>query len=163
MNMFNMGMRKLALQPELQNELRGNKEKIESFVEEMLRTESSVQALLRVATRDIKFEGTVIPKGSNVVLSIGAANRDPARWTDPDDFHLDRPECRRHMAFGYGRHACIGMQLARREMQIAFRILLDRLHDIRLTTTEEETNQLPLPFHRGLTNLQIRFKAEVRG
>src|SRR5258708_6177879 len=83
----------------------------------ILRLEGSVQGLLRVARRDIEIDGVLIPKGANVVLCAGSANRDPARWEDPESFKLDRPECRRHLTFGHGRHACVGMQLARREMQ----------------------------------------------
>lgn len=159
MNMLTAGMRRLALSAELQDGLRGDAAKIDRFVEELLRFEGSVQGLLRVATRDVELHGTLIPKGANVVLCVGAANRDEARWDDADAFRLDRPEGNRHLAFGYGRHACIGMQLARRELKIAFRVLLDRLREIRLAVPESEIVQLPLPFHRGVGNLPLRFSA----
>jgi cytochrome P450 len=99
----------------------------------------------------------VIPKGANVVLCGGAANRDDARWQNPDEFKLDRPDGHRHLTFGHGRHACVGMKLARRELKIAFRVLLDRLHDIRLAVPDDQIVQLPLPFHRGIANLPIKF------
>ena len=159
LNMLNNGMRKLAVSPELQRELRGNGEKIDQFVEEMLRIDGSVQAVCRVALADFDIAGTRIPKGAKVILAVGSANRDAALWNDPEEFHLDRSEETRHIAFGYGRHVCIGMHLARRELQIAFRILLDRLHDIRLAVPEQQLEQLPMPFFRAIGKLPIRFSA----
>ena len=159
LNMLTAGMRRLALSPELQKEIRGDETKIEKFVEELLRLEGSVQGLLRVAKCDIELAGTVIPKGANVVLCGGAANRDDARWESPEELRLDRPEGHRHLTLGHGRHACVGMKLARRELKIAFRVLLDRLLDIRLSVPEDQIVQLPLPFHRGIANLPIKFKS----
>ena len=157
LNMLSMAMRKLALNPAMQDEIRGDPVKIEGFIEEMLRTEGSVQGLLRVATRDIEFEGVTIPRGADVVLCAGSANRDAARWECPEEFRIDRKEGRRHLTFGYGRHLCVGMQLARREMQVAFRILLDRMRDIQLAMPENSIEQFPLPFHRGIANLRLNF------
>jgi cytochrome P450 len=158
MNMLAMGMRKLATEPALQQELRVHPDRIPQFVEEMLRLEGSVQALLRVATRDLEFAGTHIPKGANVVLCSGSANRDEQRFNDPDSFRLDRKNTPRHMTFGYGRHACIGMHLARRELNIAFAALLARCKDIQLAGSPAEIEQLPLPFHRAINRLPIRFQ-----
>ena len=160
-NMLASCMHKLVLCPELQDELRGNNDRIEAFVEEMLRLESSVQGLPRVATCDIEIAGVTIPNGSNIVLCPPAANRDPVRWPQADEFHLDRPDGNRHIAFGHGRHACFGIQLARRELQIAMRIFLDRLRDIRLANPDEPVRHLPVPFFREIANLSIRFTPEA--
>src|SRR5690606_19312639 len=116
MNMLTAGLFKLATNPDLQDELRTKPELIPQFTEEMLRLEGSVQALLRVATRDVEVDGTVIPAGANVILSTGSANRDESFWERADEFRLDRANGRRHMTFGHGRHVCIGMHLARREL-----------------------------------------------
>ena len=156
-NMLNNGMRKLAVSPQLQTELRGNGDKIDQFIEEMLRIDGSVQAVCREALADFEVAGTLIPKGAKVILAVGSANRDAALWKDPEEFHLNRSEETRHIAFGYGRHVCIGMHLARRELQIAFRILLDRLHDIRLAVPEQQLEQLPMPFFRAIARLPLRF------
>jgi cytochrome P450 len=156
MNMLAMGMRKLATDPALQSELRAHPEKVGAFVEEMLRLEGSVQALLRVATRDIDIGGTVIPKGANVALCSGSANRDEKQWPDADAFRLDRKNGNRHVTFGYGRHSCIGMHLARRELVIAFTSLLAAFSDIRLSVPEETIEQVPLPFHRAIARLPIK-------
>jgi len=158
MNMLAMGMRKLATDPSLQAQLRANTAAIQPFVEEMLRLEGSVQALLRVATRDIELEGVVIPKGSNVVLCSGSANRDERHWSDAETFRLDRKDGNRHLTFGYGRHSCIGMHLARRELNIAFRALLKRLGNITLAVPASEIEQVPLPFHRAIASLPVRFE-----
>jgi cytochrome P450 len=157
MNMLAMGMRKLATEPELQAHLRAHPEAVPQFVEEMLRLEGSVQALLRVASRDLEVDGVRIPKGANVVLSSGSANRDEAHWSCAQEFRLDRKDGNRHMTFGYGRHSCIGMHLARRELGIAFTRLLARLSNIALAVPSSEVEQVPLPFHRGIAALPIRY------
>jgi cytochrome P450 len=158
MNMLAMGMRKLAGEPELQSELRRHPDKVPAFVEEMLRLEGSVQALLRVATKDLLVDGIAIPRGANVVLCSGSANRDETQWSDPDSFRLDRKGGKRHLTFGYGRHSCIGMHLARRELVVAFTTLLARLRDIRLAVPASEVHQVPLPFHRAIERLPVKFE-----
>ncbi len=162
MNMLAMGMRKLATVPALQTELRAHPEKVRQFVEEMLRLEGSVQALLRVATRDLDIDGVTIPKGANVVLCSGAANRDEQRWDDPETFRLDRKNGNRHLTFGYGRHSCVGMHLARRELNIAFTEILARLNNISLSIPAADVVQVPLPFHRAIERLPVRFEAVQR-
>jgi cytochrome P450 len=157
MNMLTAGLFKLATNPDLQDELRTKPELIPQFTEEMLRLEGSVQALLRVATRDVEVDGTVIPAGANVILSTGSANRDESFWERADEFRLDRANGRRHMTFGHGCHVCIGMHLARRELNVAYRILLERLRNISLAVPANEIEQLPLPFHRAIARLPLRF------
>jgi cytochrome P450 len=162
MNMLTAGLRKLANTPELQAELRREPHKVPLFTEELLRLEGSVQALLRVATCDVEIDNVRIPKGANVVLCTGSANRDDAYWKDAAEFRLDRPNGRRHMTFGHGRHACIGMHLARQELNTAFRVLLERLNDIRLAIPDSAVEQVPLPFHRSVVALPLRFEASER-
>jgi cytochrome P450 len=161
MNMLAMGMRRLATDQTMQSELRAHPEKISAFVEEMLRLEGSVQALLRVATRDIEISGTVIPKGANVALCSGSANRDEQQWDNAGEFRLDRKNGNRHVTFGYGRHSCIGMHLARRELNIAFKSLLKAFTNISLAVPAEQIHQVPLPFHRAITSLPVRLEAAL--
>lgn len=162
MNMLSAGLRELANSPELQDELRRDPDKVPRFTEELLRLQGSVQALLRVATRDMEIDGTQIPKGANVVLCTGSANRDEQFWSNAEEFRLDRPDGRRHMTFGHGRHVCIGMHLARRELNIAFRVILERLNHIRLAIDDSAVEQVPLPFHRSIARLPLRFDAIAR-
>jgi cytochrome P450 len=156
-NTLMMGMRKLAMNPDLQDQLRADPEKIAPFVEEILRTEGPVQSLIRTATRDIEVAGTTIPKGAHVILCSASGNRDENQWPDADEFRLDRKDGNRHLSFGRGRHACLGMHLARRELNIAFEALVRRLDNIRLKGRPEDIEQLPLPFHRAIGNLEIVF------
>lgn len=156
-NMLAAGVRRLANDTSLQSTLRNDPGLMGAFIEELLRYDSSVQALLRVANHDMEIRGTAIPAGANVVLCTASANRDESRWPDADLFRLDRPDARRHLAFGQGRHACIGMHLARRELHVAFTALLARLAHIELAIPDAEIEQLPLPFHRGVARLPIRF------
>ncbi|MET0658601.1 MAG: cytochrome P450, partial [Steroidobacteraceae bacterium] len=162
MNMLSAGLRRLATHPQLQDELRAAPEKIPQFTEEMLRLDGSVQALLRVATRDVEVDGATIPAGANVILCTGSGNRDEAFWEHADEFRLDRANGRRHMTFGQGRHVCIGMHLARRELNTAYRILLERLRNIRLAVPPEEIDQVPLPFHRSIVRLPLQFDPVAR-
>ena len=156
-NMLTCGIRRMARDPQLQTRLRNDPSAIPIFIEELLRLDGSVQSLLRVSTRELEVDGTTIPAGANVMLCVASANRDPERWADADVFSLDRTDGRRHMSFGQGPHTCIGNHLARRILQSAFSILLSRLDHIELTIPDNDVPQLPLPFHRGIAALPIRF------
>lgn len=157
-NMLASGIRRLAIDTPLQSRLRGDPSQIPAFIEELLRLDGSVQSLFRVATQDLEVDGTQIPKGSNVMLCVSSANRDEKRWTEPEAFSLERKDGRRHYSFGQGPHMCIGAHLARRMLNIAFSILLERLDTIELAVLPSDIEQIPLPFHRGIAALPIRFK-----
>ena len=94
-------------------------------VEELLRFESPVQNMGRTTTSDVELHETLIPKGSRVLLLIGAANRDPRVFADPDRLDLGR-RIRRHLAFGEGIHHCLGAPLARLEGRVALQRLVER-------------------------------------
>ena len=94
-------------------------------VEELLRFESPVQNMGRTTTSDVELHETVIPEGSRVLLLIGAANRDPREFADPDRLDLGR-RIRRHLAFGEGIHHCLGAPLARLEGRVALQTLVGR-------------------------------------
>jgi cytochrome P450 len=105
---------------------------IANAVEESLRLEPSVVRVDRFATRDIDAGGAPIERGDFVIISLAAANRDPAVFADPDTFDLARPNARQHVTFVHGPHACPGMHLARLETQSAIAAALDRLPNLRL-------------------------------
>jgi cytochrome P450 len=86
---------------------------------------------MRVAARDCELGGVIIPAGTNVSVSVAAANRDPKRYPDPDRFDPARKNIA-HLTFGGGPHLCLGMHLARMEATVAINALLDRLPDLRL-------------------------------
>lgn len=150
-------MIRLIEQPELAIALAANPARIDDFVEEVLRTASPVKALFRRATRDTELEGVAIPAGSIVQIQWGAANRDPARFADPDRFDMDRENVRRHMAFGSGVHLCIGNQLARAEIKAALHALLSRARNFRYAGSGDDLAQSREYVQQGPTRLHIAF------
>jgi cytochrome P450 len=153
----------LAEFPELQDELRSNTELIPGFIEEALRIESPVKADFRMARRSTTIGGVRIPAGTPVMLLNGAANRDPRRFNEPGEFHIDRPNARAHMAFGRGAHTCPGGPLARSEGRVSLDRILTRMGDIRLAEehhgppSERRFRYEPTWILRGLSNLYLEF------
>jgi cytochrome P450 len=98
-----------------------------------------------------------IPEGATVVLSWGAANRDPAQFPLPDAVDLSRSNARQHLSFGLGAHFCVGNQLARVELRIAFARLVERLRDLRLDDGSDAVVYRPHFFAYGPATLKIRF------
>jgi cytochrome P450 len=113
--------------PALANELRARPELVDNFVEEMLRLEPPVNFIWRITNQEVELGGRALPAGALVVLSIGAANRDPARLPHPDEVDIYRRPVR-HLAFGGGIHACMGAHLARLEARSMVRWLLAQTH-----------------------------------
>ncbi|HLY33837.1 MAG TPA: cytochrome P450 [Jatrophihabitantaceae bacterium] len=101
-------------------------------VDEVLRYDSPVQVTVRVANRDTEVAGRPVPAGRAIVLMLGAANRDPDVFADPDRFDVTRPDARLHLAFSAGIHYCLGAQLARLEAAIALQTLFERFPDLTL-------------------------------
>ena len=95
-----------------------------------MRWETSVTMVNRETTCPVEIDGVEVPKGVSLVCATGSANRDESRYTDPDEWDLDRNEPA-HIAFGTGRHQCLGMHLARMELRIGLGALLERLTDLR--------------------------------
>jgi cytochrome P450 len=155
--LLSAGMRILAEQPALADELRADPEGIRSFVEECLRFESPIKGPFRLALRDTLLGGVEIPMGSVLMAMNGAANRDPRVFEDPDRFDAKRPNVRRNIAFGHGTHFCVGANLARAEARISFERLLARLDDVRLVDPSA-LSYAPSFLIRGLNDLPLRFR-----
>ncbi|EHI13395.1 putative cytochrome P450 128 [Mycolicibacterium thermoresistibile ATCC 19527] len=119
----------LAHRPDQYQLIRANPELIPIAVEEHLRFTTPIQNLYRYTRTDYRIGDVVIPAGSRVLLSFGAANRDPSVFDEPDDFRADR-DPRKHVAFGYGAHMCLGAPLARMEAQAVLRQLVTRVANI---------------------------------
>jgi cytochrome P450 len=100
-------------------------------VNEAFRLEAPLQFVPRGVTRDTELAGVPVPAGSTVIVNLGAANHDPARWEDPDRFNLARPY-QQYLSFGYGPHLCIGMHLAKMETESLVRALVRELPNLRL-------------------------------
>jgi cytochrome P450 len=117
--------------------LAGNPALIKTAVEELLRYDSPIQHQTRVAAESFDFAGGHVKQGERVLLMLGAANRDPEQFPEPDQLHLRR-DPNRHMAFGLGIHYCIGAPLARLEAQIALPRILDRFPGLHLRSQQLE-------------------------
>lgn len=117
--------------PELLEEVRAERSLLPAAIEEGLRWEPPITSLVRTATRDTELAGVPVRARATVNVSVAAANRDPARYPDPDAFDLHRPDVT-HLTFGHGPHLCLGMHLARMETRVALDALLDRLPELRL-------------------------------
>lgn len=125
------GLGALLQHPDQLELLRSNPALIPAAVEEFLRFDSPVQFLGRIAVDDISLGGATIHRGDLVLAVLAAANRDPARFADPDRFDVTRSPVQ-HVAFGHGPHFCVGAQLARLETQLAIAALLSRFASIEL-------------------------------
>lgn len=144
----------LLRHPDQMEKLKREPAIIQSAVEELLRYESPVQHAQRIATENVEIGGNTIEAGDKVVACLGAANRDPGQFPDPDRLDLTRREnC--HLAFVDGIHSCLGAALARLNSQIAINTLVQRLPDIKLQKdTLEWRKNIAL---RGLKALPVTF------
>ena len=124
-------VRALSDNPEQLELLRNNPELIEAAVEEALRFDSSIQKQSRIAAEDMEIHGQKIAKGDYVHFMIGAANRDPLRFSNPERFDIARKDAG-NVSFGHGIHFCIGAPLARLEARIAIRQLIERMTKIKV-------------------------------
>ena len=127
---------------------------IQTGVEELLRFDGPVQRTGRMTMADVEIGGRQIPKGSIVAAVIGAANRDPAHFPDPDRLDVARQE-NRHIAFGFGIHFCLGAPLARIEGQVAIGTLLRRWRALKLVSDTPEWRESSVL--RGLKTLPVTF------
>ncbi|MBX3707832.1 MAG: cytochrome P450 [Pseudomonadales bacterium] len=131
---------------------------IPNFTEEVLRLSSPTANMWRVVTRDTEINGIPVTKGSMVQLRFSSANRDEAVYPAPHRLDVTRDNARTHVAFGHGVHMCIGASLARGELNVAFRVLLERLDDFALDCRPEELVYAPNVLLRGVSKLPIRFR-----
>jgi cytochrome P450 len=122
----------LLSNPDQLEAVRSDRELIPQAIEESLRLETPLLNITRLATKDALVGGVLIPAGSTVMLMLAAANRDEARYRDPDNYDVLRASPKPHISFGHGPHACLGTHLARLEMRVALNLLFDRLPNLRL-------------------------------
>ena len=145
----------LLQRPELLRAVTMDRSLLGPVVEEALRWMPTDPVFSRYVTRDIDFHGTHLPEGSVLHLCLGAANRDPARWEQPDDFDITRRK-RASFAFGGGPHTCLGMHVARAEISSGVGALLDRLPNLRLDPDAEPPRFIGM-YERGVTEIPVVF------
>jgi cytochrome P450 len=117
--------------PEILAAVEADRSLLRKVVEETFRYHTPVGTATRQTTQEVQLGGVTIPEGAIVAAVLSAANRDPARWTDPDVFNPDRGEGS-HLAFSTGEHRCLGEALGRQQVRIGVERLLDRLPGLRL-------------------------------
>jgi cytochrome P450 len=145
----------LLQHPEQRAALTADPAVIQRAIEELLRYDGPVErALTRWAAEDLEVGGQTIGRGDAVIVILGSADRDPARFTDPDVLDLTREDVK-HVAFGRGSHYCLGAPLARLETEIALTTLLRRLPNLRLAVPAEELSWRPVPLFRSLVALPV--------
>lgn len=124
----------LAAHPVEWQRLRERPELARVAFDEAIRWQSPVQTFFRTATADVTVAGAVIPKGTKILMFLGAANRDPVRWHDPDRFDLTRDPSG-HVGFGMGIHQCVGQHVARLEAEALLSALARRVEHLELAGT----------------------------
>ena len=127
---INHAIIQLSRRPEIVVQLKASPALIPGFIEELLRHSPPLYAVFRIASCDIELHGVTIPKGEMVLPLLASGNRDPAHFSNPDQFDIFRKNARQHLTFGHGIHICIGAALARLEMHIALECLLDAFSEI---------------------------------
>ncbi|MFC6085294.1 cytochrome P450 [Sphaerisporangium aureirubrum] len=136
-NMLAIGVFALLRHPAQLAALRDDPGLVDGAVEELLRYLTVVHTNAKTALEDVELDGHLIEAGDTVTISLHAANRDPERFPDPDTLDLGRRAVG-HVTFGHGIHQCLGQQLARVEMRVAFRELLSRFPTLRLAVDPDE-------------------------
>jgi pimeloyl-[acyl-carrier protein] synthase len=153
-NLIGNGMLALLRNPDQLDRLRSDPGLLPTAVEELLRYDGPVQATVRVPTEDVEIGGFEVPKGSMVLVNLGAANHDPEVFDDPDRLDVGR-DPNPHLGFGFGTHFCMGAPMARLEATLAFEKLLARFPKITLENDAPEYR--PNPILRGLRSLELSF------
>jgi len=153
-NLIGNGLLALLRNPDQMQKLRDHPKLVSSAVEEMMRYDNPVQIAYRSAAEDVEIGGKYIRKGQLVNSILAAGNRDPERFSEPDQFDISRDEGR-HLGFGLGIHFCIGAPLVRLEAQIAFSTILRRFPELHLATENMEWQEHPI--FRGVKSLSLAF------
>jgi cytochrome P450 len=147
------GLKALIDDPEQFLRLRADPALLKSFANEAIRWTAPVKHFFRNVTADYELRGKTIAKGDTVMLSYGAATRDPEAFDAPDQFRIDRSP-NNHLSFGYGAHQCLGQFLAKLEIEAFFRSFLDRVETVEVAGP---VRYVEAPFVTGIKNFPIRY------
>ena len=157
-NALSAGVKLLAEQPETWEQLKSDPDKyLRTFIEEVLRLESPVQCLLRMATEEVEISGVKLPAGAVIAVRYASANRDERRFDEPKQLDLDRIKPATHLAFGSGAHHCLGAPLARRELWRGFKVLTEEVETLNFAEDKNTFDVHPHFLLRSLKELHIEF------
>jgi cytochrome P450 len=152
------GLLALIQNPEQMARLRADPSLMPNAVDEFVRWSSPVKHFFRTAVADCEVGGKQVRAGDSLMMCYPSANRDEAVFEAPFEFRVDRPEARKHIAFGYGPHVCLGNALAKLEMRLLFAELLARIDEIEL---DGDPAWVEANFVSGLKRLPIKFRAKA--
>jgi cytochrome P450 len=161
--LLTFALKNLAESPDLQQRLRDDPSLIAVFLEETLRLETPIKSHFRLARKTTTIAGVHVQAGTSIMLLPGAANRDPEKFPNPDEFQIGRPNVREHLAFGRGIHSCPGAPLARVEGRVSLERVLARMADIKISeehhgpATDRRYGYDPTFLLRGLNELHLEF------
>ena len=157
-NAINGGLLYLAQTPDLQAKLRADPSQTPAFVEEAIRLFPPIQSAHRIAMEDVEFGGFTIKAGIKVYLGTSSANRDPGKFSCPEEFNMGRPDLNQHVAFGGGTHFCAGAHLTRVEQRVAYDEWLKRYSSIELAQPVESIEYISTFSSRTPVSIQLRMR-----
>jgi cytochrome P450 len=155
-NLLSSGVQLLLEHPEQRQKLEHKPELTANAFDEMMRYHGPVASVRRLALEDLTVRGVSIPAGDTLVLALAAANRDPAVFSEPDTFYIERPGAKQQIGFTTGAYSCMGQALARLEGDVFFRTLLARLPKLRARDAEPDWVGFR-PLGRELRSLRVLF------
>ena len=157
-DLISNAVHELLTHPEQLRKLQEDRSLLKSTVDEVLRYRPPLPFFIRVASEPLKLHDKTIRVGDVVFLGIGAANRDPDAYPDPDVFDITRDSTQqKNLSFGFGAHHCIGSGLARRELEITLDVLLDRMPGLRLDEERPPKVKCDSLLFRGFNSLPVRW------
>jgi cytochrome P450 len=156
MSLIGNGLLALLRQPDQLARLRAQPDLLPNAVNELLRFDGPNQFVRRIAVGPMAIGDRAIAAGDVLYLAVGAANRDPERWTEPDRVRIDRPDAAHHVQFGSGIHHCLGAHLARLQAEVALGALVFRLDDVALAGEPVWSERMVI---RGLQSLPVTYRA----
>jgi cytochrome P450 len=128
---------------------------VQMIVDESLRKDGPATYIPRICAQEVELAGIVIPAGARVFLAIQSGNRDETYYGCPAKFDTERPNLKRHLAFGYGAHHCVGAPIARMEATVALMALFERLPEIRLSPRNDFSHRTNLTALRSLKHVYL--------
>jgi cytochrome P450 len=153
------GMRQLCMFPEQAAKIQADRSLIPNLVDESLRLASPTSNMWRFTKADSELGGVAIPAGSMVLLKYFSSNHDESMFPDALKFDVTRDNVKRHIAFGFGAHVCIGQHLSRLEMTVAWEEIFDSLDNFQLAGDADDLEYMPNILLRGLEEIAIRYTA----
>ena len=139
--------------PEEFTKLKANPDLIPNMVSEIIRWQTPLANMRRVATQDVELRGQTIKKGDRVLMWYASGNRDERKFDNPDQLIIDRKDARNHISFGYGIHRCLGNRLAEMQLTILWQEIMQRFAHVEVVG---EAKYLNSSFIRGITELPVR-------